>query len=219
MWRYRIGFTLEQLDEALGKSVSFDDFSAFLSHHGFEFTYARPDAIMKDLIPQLLGAGYNNPSIMRTDAPASFSCSSLVSYVFILAGMEWMPSISVDKFVFGGPVKKEDLRFGDLIFTNSGEGRIYYETVEWKKGTPVPEGVDHVGIYLGDGTVFHASKKSGGVAIEHITEAPSFDRIVGYRRIGDVTKEHFTVFIPDDKPELRSTASFFAWVRENMKTP
>ncbi|HXK38105.1 MAG TPA: NlpC/P60 family protein [Candidatus Paceibacterota bacterium] len=219
MWRYRIGFTAEQLNANLGVQMSFEDICLFLDSHGLSFTYDLPEQVIRSVIPQVLGAKYKNPSVMREDAPQSFSCSSLVSYLYILAGMPWMPSISVDKYVFGDVITEDELRFGDLIFTNSGEGRIYYETIEWKKGTPVPEGVDHVGVYMGDGKVLHASKKSGGVAIEDLSIAPSFDRIVGYRRIGDITKKHFAVFIPDEMPALRNTEAFFTWMSQNKKTP
>lgn len=212
MWRYRLGFTKEELEKALGKEVAIGTLAAFFDVHDISFTYDVPEIALRTLIPSVLGAAYKNPSMMREDAPKSFSCSSLVSYLYLLIGMPWMPSISVDKYVFGKEIGKEDLRFGDLIFTNSGEGRIYYETIEWKKGTPVPEGIDHVGIYMGGDRVLHASKKSGGVAIEDISVAPSFDRIVGYRRIGDISKKHFSVFVPDNKPELRNTEAFFAFV-------
>jgi hypothetical protein len=212
MWRYRIGFTQQELTSALSKPVNLPELFELFVKHDIGFSYDIPARALPALIPQVLGAGYKNPSIMRTDAPHSFSCSSLVSYLYLLAGMSWMPSISVDKFAFGTPIAKEELRFGDLIFTNSGEGRIYYETIEWKKGTPVPEGVDHVGIYMGEDKVLHASRKSGGVAIEDIATAPSFDRIVGYRRIGDIYEYHISVFIPDDRPQLRNSAAFFDWV-------
>lgn len=216
MWRYRIGFTTEELEYALGNEVPLERVFAILTREGLSFTYDIPESVMLALIPQLVGAGYKNPSTMRVDAPSNFSCSSLVSYIYLLAGMPWMPSISVDKFAFGQKISREDLRFGDLIFTNSGEGRIYYETVEWNKGTPVPEGVDHVGIYMGDDKVLHASKKSGGVAIEEVAVAPSFDRIVGYRRIGDIRKPHVSVFIPDTMPLLRNPANFLAWLKSQI---
>lgn len=213
MWRYRIGFSQADMESALGHKMSIADICAFFDEQHISYTYDVPELAMRKLIPELIGASYKNPSIMREDAPRSFSCSSLVSYIYLLSGMPWMPSISVDKYVYGQKIDRTELRFGDLIFTNSGEGRIYYETVEWKKGTPVPEGVDHVGIYMGDDKVLHASRKSGGVAIEPITVAPSFDRIVGYRRLGDITQKHFSFFVPEDRPELRSAPAFFSWMR------
>ncbi len=216
MWRYRIGFSETDVRTAVGKEVDAATLSALFVREGLAFSYDIPEEVIKSLIPSVLGAAYRNPSTMRTDAPRYFACSSLVSYLYLLAGMPWMPSISVDKYVFGTPVDRDELRFGDLIFTNSGEGRIYFETIEWRKGTPVPEGVDHVGIYMGDDKVLHASKSSGGVAIEDISTAPSFDKIVGYRRIGDITVPHFSVIIPDEKPELRTPEAFFAWVRERI---
>lgn len=216
MWRYRIGFTIDELERALGVEVPLKQLIDILVREGIFFNYDIPELVMHSLIPQLVGASYKNPSTMRLDAPHGFSCSSLVSYVYLLSGMPWMPSISVDKFVFGEAVDREDLRFGDLIFTNSGEGRIYYETIEWNKGTPVPVGVDHVGIYMGEEKVLHASKKSGGVAVEDIAVAPSFDRIVGYRRMGDIRKPHLSIFIPGDRSDLRNTPALFNWIKTKI---
>ena len=54
----------------------------------------------------VIGAQYKNPSSMSVDAPGYFSCSSLVSYLY--KGV-WMPSISIDKYVFSKKINKDEL--------------------------------------------------------------------------------------------------------------
>jgi len=112
-----------------------------------------------------LKSKYKNPSSMRIDAPEYFSCSSLISYLY--EGV-FMPSISIDKYLFTKDLAEksnlitlndlENLKFGDLIFTNSGEGKIYTEGVEYKKGDKVEAGIDHVAMYVGENKIIHISK-------------------------------------------------------------
>ena len=64
---------------------------------------------------------------MRVDAPNAFSCSSLISYLY--EGI-YMPSISIDKYLYtkgaGNEIKNDnDLKFGDLVFINTGEVKNY----------------------------------------------------------------------------------------------
>lgn len=199
-WLYKTGFLEEELPALLiDKSKRAEVFS-LLAQMGVTVEEIAPEQVIKSSLGGLIGKPYKNPSIMRIDAPEAFSCSSFVSYPFTLAGI-WMPSISIDKYVFGTPIERSDLKYGDLIFSNTGEivaTGIYYESVEWKPGTPVPEGVDHVGIYLGDNKVVHASRSNGGVAIEDVDTAKNFgNKIVGYRRIADLSQPRFVVIIPD----------------------
>lgn len=79
--------------------------------------------------------------------PNSFDCSGLVNWAFENAGME-LPRTSRALSQVGTPVSKDDLQPGDLVF--------FY--------TPV----SHVGIYIGDGQMVHASNSSKPVAVDPI---------------------------------------------------
>jgi hypothetical protein len=183
--QYKIGFSVEEF-EAIKNS---------LIKQNFEFKKIIVEEALRETIPICMNAVYKNPSSMRTDAPQAFSCSSLISYLYTQAGV-WMPSLSIDKYIFGASVSKGELRFGDLIFSNSSNGKIRYETVEYLPGTKVPEGVDHVGMYLGENKVLHATKKHGGVVVETLEDFGSTSKIVGYRRMADIDEERFVVIIP-----------------------
>jgi hypothetical protein len=179
---YKIGFSIDE----------FEKIKNLLYKHGFEYKKVIVGEILKETIPFCLNAVYKNPSSMRFDAPNAFSCSSLISYLYTQAGV-WMPSLSIDKYVFGTPITKEELKFGDLVFSNTGIGKIRFETVEYLPGTKVPEGVDHVGMYMGDGNILHASSSTGKVHIEKVEESEMFKNIVGYRRMADIEEERYVV--------------------------
>jgi cell wall-associated NlpC family hydrolase len=181
-WQYLIGVTVDEVNALLGTTMKEKDVRTVLSRLGYSYQTFVPETALQLRIREVLGKEYKNPSSMRVDAPHAFSCSSLVSYLFAHAGV-WMPSISVDKYVYARPITKEELCFGDLIFSNTGGGKIHYETVEFMPGSSVPEGVDHVGMYLGDGEVLHATKAKGKVVREPLAESAQFSHIVGYRRV------------------------------------
>jgi len=118
-----------------------------------------------------------------------------------------MPSLSVDKYLFGIPISKEELQFGDLVFYNTKEGKVYYETVEYVSGTPIEEGIDHVAMYIGNGEVLHASKSHGMVVKELLENSAQFMNIVGYRRIViDLKEKRYVIVIPPTRLDLRIPA-------------
>ncbi len=214
MWKYRVGFSIDEARKILGSNIQETDIEKLLNAHHFEFSYEAGREVFNRLINEVLGATYKNPSTMQKDAPNAFSCSSLVSYFSTMAGMPWMPSITVDKYVYLKPIKQDELKFGDLVFSNSEEGKIYYESIEWRKGTKVPEGVDHVGIYLEDGKVLHSSRyNEKGTEIQNLNESLSFkNKIVGYRRIADIDEKRYCVIVPNDKPELFNAKSLLRYL-------
>lgn len=213
MWEYKIGFSLGEAKEILGTTVTEQELHAMLLRHGFSFTFMTPTESVHELIPKLLGKTYKNPSSMQTDAPHAFSCSSLISYLSTRAGLPWMPSITADKYIYLKEVEPTHLEFGDLIFSNSGEGKIHYASIEWRHGTIIPEGVDHVGMYVDNESVLHASRTTGCVKIEKITDSISFHHIVGYRRVADFTENRFCVTIPEEFPELRSSTALLTHLK------
>ncbi|MBU4057391.1 C40 family peptidase, partial [Patescibacteria group bacterium] len=114
-----------------------------------------------------------------------------------------IPRISIDQYIFGEEVSEKDAKFGDLIFLNTGNGKIHYETIEFIKGTKVQEGIDHCGLYLEDGKVLHTSRFNGNkVDIQNTKENPSFKTIIGYRRFTN-NEERFVLTIPYYRNDLR----------------
>lgn len=198
---YFVGISKNEVNAILGASYTDDDIQKTLTQLSLPFEILIPDTYMKEMYPTLIGTGYKNPSSMREDAPRVFSCSSLVSYLY--KGI-WMPSLSIDKYVFSKKITKEDLSFGDLVFANSGEGKIRYESVEFLRGTKVPAGVDHVGMYIGDGKIIHATKAKMMTHVETVEEFTNGRSVVGYGRIVDnLNEERYVVRVPSVRLDIR----------------
>jgi cell wall-associated NlpC family hydrolase len=216
-WKYKVGFSLEDAAPFFGSHVHHDDIVYALTQNGFAYSYDTPRKVISDSIPTLIGSAYKNPSVMQKDAPLAFSCSSLISYLATLSGLPWMPSITVDKYIFLREIPVEDIQFGDLIFSNSGEGKIHYTSIEWRHGTLVEEGVDHVGMYLGDGKVLHASKTISGTYIQDVDKAVSFTHVVGYRRMGNMDEKRYCVTIPEGRTDIYTMHNLLQYLAHGEK--
>jgi len=101
-----------------------------------------PPPDLEALVTPYLGARYR----LGATGPREFDCSGLVVRVYRELGVE-LPRTSAAQFEALEPV--DEPRPGDLVFFGF-------------RGT----GVDHVGIYLGEGRFVHASVK--GVVIEDL---------------------------------------------------
>lgn len=204
---YTIGVTKDEINSVLGSKYSELDIENSLNKLGFAFEKMNTLDYIKNNIEKVMGAEYKNPASNRIDAPKYFSCSSIISYLF--KGV-WMPSLSIDKYVFcnkvsvGEKVDESILKYGDLIFANTGEGKIRYETVEYMRGTKVEDGVDHLGTYIGEGKVLHATKVTGGVIVESIQDFSKNRKIVGVGRVEEnLEKERYVVTVPHTRLDLK----------------
>ncbi|OGR04159.1 MAG: hypothetical protein A2520_02215 [Deltaproteobacteria bacterium RIFOXYD12_FULL_53_23] len=75
-------------------------------------------------------------------AETGFDCSGLAMTIYKLNGLN-LPRNSKAQFQAGSPVRREDLAPGDLVFfATNGDSMV-----------------SHVGIYIGNGSFIHASKK------------------------------------------------------------
>lgn len=94
-----------------------------------------------------LGAPYR----WGATGPNAFDCSGLVSWAFARAGVP-LPRTSRAMSTVGTPVAKSDLRPGDLV--------LFYRPVS------------HVGIYIGDGKIVHASNRKSPVKVSDMRYMP-----------------------------------------------
>jgi cell wall-associated NlpC family hydrolase len=95
-------------------------------------------------------------------------CSGFTRSVMEELGVE-LPRRSRDQALAGTPIAREDLRAGDLVFFDLRKGR---------------SGIDHVGLYTGDGLFVHASPRRG-VAIDRLDEQIFRRSYRGARRVLD----------------------------------
>lgn len=188
-WTYRVGLSKDEVSkEVLDKS-------------GLKYEEVEVESALREHIPETLNKPYKFYTSMREDAPNCFSCSSLVSYLYLFAGV-WMPSLAKEKFAYAKPISREELRFGDLVFSHTD---------------PERESPSHVGMYLGDGKILQAAGISykGMVLIEDLDTSPSFQKIVGFGRLVDDLKERrYVVTIPDDMPGIRNKEALLEYLKQ-----
>ena len=209
-WKYKVSVSLDEINKVLGTKLSDKEVKNIFDRFGFDCKYISAKENIENLMTGVIGKPYKNPSTMRNDAPEAFSCSSLISYLY--EGI-YMPSISIDKYLFTRDlakdiVSKEDLKFGDLVFINTGKVKstgIYFEGKEYKKGEKVGKGIDHLGMYLGDNKIIHSSSElTNGTDIESLEEFLKKGEFVGYGRVlENLEEERFVVTIPEERLDLR----------------
>lgn len=199
-WQYTVSVSGKEVNGHLGTSYSDDDIRDVFVRLGFGVEEKTTKEMVQEKMEEAHSAMYKNPSSMREDAPKAFSCSSLVSFLF--SGI-WQPSISIDKYAYATPVSREDAKWGDLVFSNTGEGKIRYETINFLPGMKVESGIDHVGLYVGDGKVMHISKRTNAVVTEDIASSPSFAHGVMYGRLVNVDEKRFFISVPHDRLDIR----------------
>lgn len=202
---FKLGVSAREVNRLLGTQLTLEDITRILVQLGLPYEVVQPQEKVLKVAQTLVGAQYKGDSAIRFDAPHTFSCSSLTNYLFVQVGIA-MPSISIDQYVWGTPITREALAPGDLVFSNSNRGNIHYETKQFIPGTPVPEGIDHVGLYIGNNLVLHATRDPGRVVIEPLDESPSFRNTIGYRRVLDDTSPRAVVIVPFERLDLRIPA-------------
>jgi len=199
--KFKLGISSKEASQIIGVEIKDKDIENIFERFSFEWKKAKPiDEVLK-LATKFVGTPYKLGASITFDAPKVFDCSGFVAYLFTEAGVS-IPRISVDQYVWGKAVAEKDLKSGDVIYSNTGEGKIHFETKEFLSGTKVPEGVDHCGIYIGDGKVIHSSSNAGGVAVEDLKNAKMFKNISGFRRMTE-NEERFVITVPDERLDLR----------------
>lgn len=98
--------------------------------------------------------------------PYSFDCSGFTRYVMKQMGVN-VPHSSRAQFNGGRAVSRNGLLPGDLVFFQGFSGR---------------GGVGHVGVYIGNNRMVHASTPSTGVIVSSLAERYYSSRYLGARR-------------------------------------
>jgi len=199
--KYKLGISSSEASSIIGVKITDEDIENIFNKFGFEFEKVKPIEKVLKIAESMIGVPYKKGASITYDAPNYFDCSGFVLYCFSRAGVQ-IPRVSIDQFVFGKEIKKENIIPGDLIFSNTGVGKIHYETINFLSGTKVEQGVDHVGIYMGNGKVIYATELFGKVVVEDFDKAERFKNIIGYRRMTD-GEERFVITVPDERLDLR----------------
>jgi cell wall-associated NlpC family hydrolase len=91
------------------------------------------------------------PYVWGAAGPSAFDCSGLIVWAYKQLGVS-LPHSSATLSTMGTPVSKAALQPGDLVF--------FYSPVS------------HVGIYMGNGKILHASESGEPVKISDISSFP-----------------------------------------------
>lgn len=99
-------------------------------------------------------------------------CSAFVKNVYSSIGIV-LPRVSRDQAKVGRSVSLAAVRKGDLIFFETDPKR--------------PDTVSHVGMYLGNGKMIHASSSSDKVVIVPLNQGYFMSKMVAIKRIVDIS--------------------------------
>jgi phenylalanyl-tRNA synthetase beta subunit len=217
---YILGISADEVNKVLGTNLSESDVRGVLDKLGFKYEKLEdPIAGVLKIAKTLEGKPYKYGASVSSDAPECFDCSSLISWLFAQVGVS-VPRVSVDQYLWGDFVDENDIMPGDVVFSNTNVNHVWYESKDFLPGQEVSEGVDHCGLYIGDGKVLHAAgsggtditngtetRDVGKVVIEEFTASDRFgDGIVGYRRMMDSNINRFVVNVPFERLDLRISA-------------
>jgi phenylalanyl-tRNA synthetase beta subunit len=199
---YKVGVSVSELNQILGTNFTEAKVETILKKfHNFKYKIVLPREEIVKYAQTLLGFPYVRGASISYDAPKTFDCSSFIGYLYAEAGFS-LPRCSADMYVFTPKISENEAKIGDIIFSNTEVGTIRYETVDFLKGTKIPEGIDHCGIFLGDGKVIHATNGKG-VVIEELEGNEKFKTIVGYGCVSGMDENRFVVTIPAERLDLR----------------
>ena len=123
---------------------------------------ASPDGrvLMIDSAKAMLGQPYR----WGGAAPGGFDCSGLVYYAAAGAGLK-VPRTAAEQFGYGKPIKRTELRAGDLVFMHLARKEL------------------HVAIALDAQHFIHAPASGGFVRIDSLESRPYDAGYLGARRI------------------------------------
>lgn len=111
------------------------------------------------------------PYVWGGSDPSGFDCSGLMQYGFAHFGIK-LPRVTYDQIGQGQAIGMKGLRPGDLVFFDTDKSIA---------------GPDHVGIYMGNGQMFHTPRPGKAAEVVDITSGYYMDRFMGGRRIDGVT--------------------------------
>jgi cell wall-associated NlpC family hydrolase len=117
-----------------------------------------------ETLAQAAVAQLGSPYRYGGSTPEGFDCSGLVLHVHGRAGIE-VPRTAAQQFRAARPVDITDLAPGDLVFFRTQR-----------------RGVDHVGVYVGQGQFVHAPRRARPVSLERLDDPYYMPRFAGAGR-------------------------------------
>ncbi|KKT14953.1 MAG: NlpC/P60 family protein [Parcubacteria group bacterium GW2011_GWF2_44_8b] len=145
--------------DSLHLPISREEALAILNHKGFVLVEVDIIALAR----QCIGTSQYRRGARPSEAPTVVDCSSFIKWLYAQRGI-WLPRRSIQQRELGEVVNLDELVAGDAVFIS---GRIDYYHDD------PANGVGHVGIATGYGTVVHAADRK-----VNVVESP-LDKFVG----------------------------------------
>jgi len=140
-----------------------------------------------DEAKKLIGKEFRRGAL-PSEAPDTLDCSSLIKYIFGLAGV-WLPRLSIQQFNHpdGEEVQLKDIHPGDIIYR---KGRINRFDDDGRE-------VGHSGLYIGNGYVIEAKNKAAGIIETSLEEFCADNVVTGVRRFIPLDSATVTLEFPE----------------------
>src|SRR3989344_7566935 len=138
------------------------------------------------LARQCIGTSQYRRGARLFEAPVIVDCSSFIKWLYARRGI-WLPRRSIQQRKLGESINLGELVAGDVVFV-SGRIDYYYDDPS--------DGVGHVGICTGDGTIIHAADSKINVVETSIEEFVGKNKFRGARRYVPKGTEVFTLETP-----------------------
>ena len=145
--------------DSLHLPISHEETLIILNHKGFVLVEVDIIALAR----QCIGISQYRRGARPSEAPLVVDCSSFIKWLYAQRGI-WLPRRSIQQRELGEVVNLDELVAGDVVFIS---GRIDYYHDD------PANGVGHVGIATGYGTVVHAADRK-----VNVVESP-LDKFVG----------------------------------------
>lgn len=172
--------------ESLNLPISTKSCLSILQQSGFREITCDVVALARTLV----GKAEFRRTARFSEAPHIFSCGSFTKWLYAQKGI-WLPRLSIQQVECGLEVAHEELNPGDLVFKSG--------IVNYYRNDPA-KGVGHVGLYVGEQTVIHATNrgKIKGVVESSLEAFTSGNLIQSTRRIVSLHQNIHTLLIPSD---------------------
>lgn len=158
---------------SLGLPISDTETTSILIQKGFR--EIKVDLII--LARECIGISQYSRGARLREAPAVVDCSSFIKWLYGKRGI-WLPRRSIQQSEIGERIESNEKIAGDVIFTS---GALDYYLSDPR------EGIGHVGIATGEGTIIHAANSKVNViesSFEAFTEPSKLRSVRRYIPLG-----------------------------------
>ena len=173
-----------------------DDVMAILKGKGF-------DALHVDLVRlarECIRTSLYRRGARFSEAPSIVDCSSFMKWLYAQRGV-WLPRRSIQQREYGAVVALDEVVAGDVVFVSGW--------IDYFDDDPA-DGVGHVGIATGEGTVIHAANSSLGVVESPLERFIGNGKFRGARRYVPQGREVLTLKTPIGRDI--ETANDIKWI-------